>query len=210
MVMAGYDDDLTLGEARERYFAANGFSARYDERWVKLRLGKHALPVLPNTRARVAAARVHDLHHVATGYDTSWTGEGEIGAWELASGCGPYLAAWVLNLGAFGIGLWISPRRMLRAFVRGRHTRNFYAEGFNSARLTRTVGKLRRELGLNQAVPSATPMDLLSFGGWMLLCLTYGLAGSLALPLVALAMWKMPREGQVGPTQAVDDHTAPA
>ena len=40
-----------------------------------------------------------------TEYDTNWVGEAEIGAWEIASGCGRYLAAWVLNLGAFGLGL---------------------------------------------------------------------------------------------------------
>ena len=99
---------------------------------------------------------------------------------------------------------------MLQAFVRGRHTRNFYSEGFTSARLTRTLGELRRELGFDQAVPAATFMDVLSFSGWVLLCLAYGLAGSLALPLVALAMWKIPREGHAGPPQAVDDHTAHA
>jgi hypothetical protein len=208
--MAYYDDVSTLGEARERYFADNGFSARYDERWVKLRLGGRAVPVLPNTRARVAAARIHDLHHVTTGYDTTWTGEGEIGAWELASGCGPYLAAWMLNLSAFGVGLLISPGRMLRAFVRGRRTRNFYPEGYDAARLTQTVGDLRRNLGLDQAVAAASFSDVLHFSAWMLLCVAYALAGSLALPLLALAMWKMPREGHSVPPQATDDRTAHA
>ena len=123
LVMSRYDDALTLGDARDRYFAENGLSASYDDRWVKLRFGSRQLPVLPNTRARVAAVRVHDLHHLATDYETTWVGEGEISAWELASGCGPYLAAWVLNLAGFGVGFLLSPRRMLRAFVRGRHSR---------------------------------------------------------------------------------------
>src|SRR2546425_10008425 len=79
--------------------------------WVRLKLG----PVLlwfPNTRGRVRAVRLHDLHHIATGYTTTPVGEAEIGAWELASGCGDYLAAWVLNLGAVPIGA-ASPARLI-------------------------------------------------------------------------------------------------
>ena len=59
--------------------------------------------------------RLHDLHHIATGYDTSWTGEAEIAAWELASGCRGYVAAWVLDLASIPLGLVIAPRRLLRA-----------------------------------------------------------------------------------------------
>jgi hypothetical protein len=192
--MASYDDGVSLAAARDRYFDENGFGRGYDDRWVRLRLGGRYLPVLPNTRARVAAARIHDLHHVATGYDTSWLGEGEIGAWELASGCGPYLAAWVLNLGAFGVGCWISPRSMLRAFVRGRRTKNLYAEGYDPARLARSVGELRRELKLDQPVPEAGAADLWLFAGWIAIALLYTLGGVLSFALLALAMWKMPRE----------------
>jgi hypothetical protein len=204
--MASYDDGLSLAAARDRYFDENGFGRSYDDRWVRLRVGRRQLPVLPNTRARVAAARIHDLHHVATGYDTSWLGEGEIGAWELASGCGPYLAAWVLNLGAFGVGCWLSPRSMLRAFVRGRHTKNLYAEGYDPARLARSVGELRRELALDQPVPAAGAADLWLFAGWIAVALLYAFGGVLSFALLALAMWKMPRE----PRTADDDVDAAA
>ena len=91
--MALYAETLTLAEARERYFAENGFNPAYDDRWVKLRFGRRSVPLFPNTRARVAAARIHDLHHVTAEYETTWVGEGEIAAWELASGCGPVLRA---------------------------------------------------------------------------------------------------------------------
>ena len=95
-----YDDALSLGAARAQYFARSGFDeSSYVDRWVRLQAGPLRL-WLPNTAARVRAVRLHDLHHVVTGYDTSWTGEAEIGAWELASGCADHYAAWFLNLSA--------------------------------------------------------------------------------------------------------------
>jgi hypothetical protein len=204
--MSRYHEDLTLGDARDRYFAENGFSASYDDRWVKLRLGRRQVPVLPNTKARVAAVRVHDLHHVATDYETTWVGEGEISAWELASGCGPYLAAWVLNLAGFGIGLFLSPRRMLRAFVRGRHSRNLYGEGFNAMRLSQRVGDLRRELGLEGPAVRASALDLLAFAGWVLLGVLYNFGGMLSFATLAVALLKMPateaRKGLAAPNGA--------
>jgi hypothetical protein len=211
LVMTRYDEALTLGDARDRYFAENGFSSPYSDRWVKLRLGSRLVPVLPNTKARIAAVRVHDLHHVATDYETTWVGEGEISAWELASGCGPYLAAWVLNLAGFGIGFFLSPRRILRAFVRGRHSKNLYGEGFNPARLSQTVGDLRRELGLDAPAPRATLDDLFAFAGWVLLGVLYNLGGTLSLATLAVALLKMPtREAAKQLAPHASNSTAPA
>jgi hypothetical protein len=208
--MSRYDAALTLAEARERYFEENGFNSSYDDRWVMLRIGGRTLPVFPNTRARVAAARIHDLHHVVAEYDTSWTGEGEIGAWELARGCGPYLAAWVLDLTAFGIGCVLSPRRMLRAFVRGRHSRNLYAAGFDAARLSQRVGDVRRELDLDRPEPRASFADLLSFTVWVVLGLLYGFGGMLSFALFAVAMLRLPRTEQaVGVQRSEGGSAAP-
>jgi hypothetical protein len=209
--MTSYDDGLSVGDARDRYFAQNGFPAGYDDRWVRLRLGRRMLPIFPNTRARVAAVRIHDLHHVATGYDTSWTGEGEISAWELASGCGPYLAAWVLNLGGFSIGCCLAPRRMLRAFVRGRHSKNLYAKGFDPARLAQSVGALRSELELDRTVPAATSNDLIAFSGWAALGLLYSVGGTLSLAVTSVALWKQPRALNVtAPAPSAPQDAAPA
>src|SRR6266850_2081776 len=117
--MPDYDAALSLREARGRDFAANGLGAGgYEESWVRFAVGPVRFAI-PNTAGRVRAVRYHDLHHVVTGYATDWTGEGEIGAWEIASGCRDLIAAWVLNLYAMWIGLWISPRAMWQAFARG-------------------------------------------------------------------------------------------
>src|SRR5262245_31728695 len=190
--MVRYEEALTLEQARGRYFAENGFNPAYDDRWVTARLRGRTIPLFPNTPARVAAVRIHDLHHVIAEYETSWVGEGEIAAFELASGCGPYLAAWVLNLAGFGIGFFLSPRRILRAFVRGRHSKNLYGEGFNPARLSQHVGDLRRELGLDTPAPSASLRDLFAFAGWVLLGVLYNLGGMLSFATLAVALLKMP------------------
>ena len=94
------------------------------------------------------AVKLHDLHHVLTGYPTSWTGEGEIGAWELASGCRNHWAAWYLNFSAALIGLLIAPRRVLSAFRRGRRERNLYGGELSDALLEETVGAARARLGI--------------------------------------------------------------
>jgi hypothetical protein len=157
-----YPDAMTVGDARDAYFRANGFTlAGYTDRWVKLEIGP--IPIaFPNTASRKAAVKLHDLHHVATEYATTFTGEAEIGAWEIAAGCGRYWAAWFLNLSAFGIGVVIAPRRVWRAFVRGRHSKSLYGRAFGDDLLALTVGDLRRQLALADAAP-ATAGDVAAF-----------------------------------------------
>lgn len=83
--MKEYEDALRVRDARARYFESNGFGdGGYDAKWVKLALGPIPF-AFPNGAARVRAVRLHDLHHVATGYDTNVLGEAEIGAWEIGS-----------------------------------------------------------------------------------------------------------------------------
>jgi hypothetical protein len=144
-----YSDSTPLRQARTEYFRANGFGedGGYDARWVKVKLG--AVPVwFPNTDARRRAVRLHDLHHLATGYETSLVGEAEIGAWELGGGCGHYTAAWALNIAAVLLGLLVAPGRLWRAFLRGRQSETLYHLGFEDRFLDETVGELRRRLRL--------------------------------------------------------------
>jgi hypothetical protein len=139
---------MTVREARERYFEANGFTlAGYTDRWVTLKLGR--IPIaFPNTAGRRAAVPLHDLHHIATGYATTWTGEAEISAWELGAGCGRHYAAWVLNLSGLGIGMVIAPRRTLRAFARGRRSKSLYDRTSSDDLLELDVHDLRVQLRL--------------------------------------------------------------
>jgi hypothetical protein len=183
--VAAYADSSSLLDARRVYFEANGFGADggYAKRWVDVKVGP--LPLrFPNSAARVRAVRYHDLHHVATGYDTDWVGEGEIAAWELASGCRGFLAAWWLNLSAMAIALLLAPARIWRAFVRGRHTRNLYGEAFDDALLASSVAALRARLGLAGAEPAATAANRAAFAATCLAAFAVLLLQ--AAPLVAL------------------------
>jgi hypothetical protein len=182
--MTPYADGLTLRAARAEYFARSGFDeSSYSQRWVPLQAGPLRL-WMPNTAARVRAVRLHDLHHVVTGYDTSWTGEGEIGAWEVASGCAGHLAAWHLNLLAMAIGLAIAPRAVFAAFVRGRRARNLYREAFDERLLGETVGAMRRRLGLDGGDERASGAERAAFAGWSAAALAAWLAT--ATPFAAL------------------------
>lgn len=181
-----YPDGMTLLEARRSYFAVNGFGddGGYSKPWFKVGWKWLALP-LPNTASRVRAVRVHDLHHIATGYPTTWRGEAEIGAWELAGGCGDYGPAWVLNRYSFAVGLAIAPRRLWRAFLSGRRCRNLYVGEVPEGVLQESVGHLRRRLGLSDDVPEPGFVDVRAFGATALACAFQVFVT--AIPLLAAA-----------------------
>ena len=150
MMHPTYDDTLTLEEARRAFFLASGLgeSGGYDERWVRIETKPWPI-YFPNTRSRVAAARLHDLHHVATEYAADWPGEAQIAAFELAAGCGRHYWAWFLNLGAMIVGLMLFPKRTISAFRRGRHAKSLYHSGFREQDLACvTVGMLRQSLNI--------------------------------------------------------------
>ena len=153
--------------ARDRYFEANGLGAGgYQDDWVRFKLGP--LPVaFPNTAGRKAAVPLHDLHHVATGYATDLLGEGEIAAWELASGCFHVRAAWLLNMLAAWPVLFYAAPRVYRAFLRGRHSANLYDAPMSDALLALRVGELRARLALDAPTPPAGAADRLAFAAFV-------------------------------------------
>ena len=187
---ASYPDDITLREARNRYFEANGFGPNggYDDEWVDFKLGPLPFP-FPNTPARVKAVRYHDLHHVLTGYETSFIGELETSAWEIAAGCKSMGAAWVLNLGGMGGGIFRCPKRSFAAFVRGRRHRTLYGEDYD-ALLDATVAEARAKYAPTDADQKARASDialfsLATFGGFVLGWLLFWLM----LPLVPVGLF---------------------
>lgn len=182
-----YDPDMSVLAARTRYFVDNQFGddGGYNDRWVTLaKLGPVKLG-FPNTAGRVRAVSRHDLHHLVTGYDTDFTGEAEIAAWELASGCENFRAAWVLNLLAMPIGTLREPKRIRRAFARGCNSKNLYAEPFTDALLRERLGDLRDRLGV---VPAADATMTAAQRARFARMLALGLAGQLALIGVLLGL----------------------
>ena len=146
-----FEDAVSLREAREQFFQESGFSEeQYDDRFVIVKIWGFPLP-FPNSKERKRAVRYHDLHHILTEYDTTWTGEAEVSAWELATGCKNYLAAWILDGLIIPLGLIIAPRRVIQAFKRGLRTRNLYGSGFNDKLLSESVGAVRKRLSLKCA-----------------------------------------------------------
>jgi hypothetical protein len=180
--LPAYADSALLRDARSRYFAENGLGeGGYDARWVKLKLGPAPL-FFPNTAGRVRAVRLHDVHHVLTEYATDWIGEAEIGAWEVGAGCADHWAAWVLNLSALSVGFWMGPRRVLRAFARGRRSRSLYPGEWDDALLDESVGALRSRIGLAVADPAPARTDRLALAGWL------GVGGVLLVAWTAVSL----------------------
>jgi hypothetical protein len=191
--MSPYADEMSLHEARKLFFQRGnlGGDGGYSSRWVRVE-SKPFPFYFPNSRSRVAAARLHDLHHIAADYGTDWPGEAEISAWEIASGCADYHAAWILDLGGFNAGIFVAPRRLFRAFLRGRRARtNLYQQGFDDSRLKEiTVGMLREQLDLKAPETKARATDIGLFLSW---CVA-SLVTWLVLPLLALTLvWLIAR-----------------
>lgn len=184
-----YPSELSLREARSLYFQHNGFATDggYSAAWVTVRLGPVPFS-FPNSAARVRAVRYHDLHHIVTGYQTTLSGEAEIAAFELASGCTRFPAALHLNLGALALGLVVAPLRSLRAYARGRRAANLYRGELDAALLESKVGAVRRQLGLSEATPVQWS-DVLRFVPLSLVALSVALATLIPAVPLALIAW---------------------
>ena len=184
--MSWYPDAMSLRDARTLFFERGnlGEDGGYSGRWVRVE-SKPIAFYFPNCRSRVAAARLHDLHHIAAEYDTDWAGEAEIAAWEIASGCTHHYIAWILNLGAFAVGLIVAPKSLFRAFVRGRHARtNLYHTGLSELQLDDiTVGILRARLAVGAPRVEAHASDVAMFALWSAVAALWLLA-----PLVAIVL----------------------
>jgi hypothetical protein len=114
-----YPDDLTMEQARNLYFAANGFdTSDYEAATFTVKAFGLSLK-FPNIGERKRVVPLHDLHHVLTDYTTDWVGEAEIGAWELRAGCRSWIT-YLLNAGGVIIGFFIAPLRTCRAFQRAK------------------------------------------------------------------------------------------
>jgi hypothetical protein len=114
-------------------------------------------------------------------------GEGEIGAWEVASGCRHHWPAWILNLDAMAVGLVLAPRTLYRAFVRGRRSDNLYGLPFDDRLLSSTVGAMRDQLRLNRPA-SAGIGDIAAFLAWSALGVVVALLPILSLIGVIVAV----------------------
>ncbi|PYK45197.1 MAG: hypothetical protein DME53_05860 [Verrucomicrobia bacterium] len=96
---------MSLRNARTLFFERGNLGADggYSSRWVRVE-SKPIAFYFPNCRSRVAAARLHDLHHIVAEYGSDWPGEAEIAAWEIASAA-CLLPRKVCSAGSFAAGI---------------------------------------------------------------------------------------------------------
>ena len=143
-----YSDSLIIEEARDLFLAKNGFSLRdYDASTFTIGVLGLSLK-FPNTESRKRVIPLHDVHHILTGFGTDWVGEAEIGAWELRAGCRSFIA-YFLNASGVVIGLFLSPRRVWRAFRAAEGQCTLYYDPVPYDQLLQmTVGEVRSRLGI--------------------------------------------------------------
>lgn len=155
---------VSMRDARDEAFRRAGIPADGgdSEPWVDFKLGPIPMP-FPNTDARRRTVKLHDLHHVLTGYRTDILGEFEISAWEIAAGCGRHGVAWGINLMGLVAGLLSAPRRTTRAFWRGSRSTALYTTLSFDEVIDRPVDEVRARLRVPAAseVVSPTGPDVL-------------------------------------------------
>ena len=148
-----YAANLPVRRALEMYLEENGFSAsEYDASVVKVTFWSVTFP-LPNPPSRQVAVRLHDLHHVVTGYGTDPVGEAEISAWELRRGTGIFsFFVQAIVIGGVLLGLIHSPKKTLAAWRAGYHRDNIPLQEATLENYHRlldlSVGELRQIYGV--------------------------------------------------------------
>jgi hypothetical protein len=147
---------------RDDYLRENGFSAAgYEE--TKSHLVAFGVDLtIPNPPRRREIIKVHDLHHVMTGYGTDLVGEGEISTWELRAGTrgvGPYVLALIV-ISAF-LGIVLAPRRMVRAWFAAKGARPLWASPMTYPQmLEKSLSELRAYAGMPSTGLATEPRRL--------------------------------------------------
>ena len=141
---------MRVRDALQVYLDENGFTAAaYDAARTTGSLLGLKLSV-PNPPSHRRAIRLHDLHHVATGFGTDHAGEGELSAWQIRRGlrrAGAYAAAIVaLNT---TVGLMVASRRTWAAFKQAGSGGSLFDRDVDyDVVLDRSVGELRALLAV--------------------------------------------------------------
>ncbi len=182
---------LTVREVLNRFFEKNnlGEDGGLNKSWAWLKVGRFYIP-FPNTESRKRALVFHDIHHLVTGYASNWKGEAEIGAWEVSTGCGDFIAAWALDLWSFFLGLVFFPKATYMAFIRGRRTLNLYKHTYTKEELMEmNIPEIQRKLLLDKPQNNpATTGEILSFIGWSIVALIVTFIPFM-LPYILLGWW---------------------
>lgn len=182
--------DQTPRDLIEKFYADYdlGTDGGQNSSSVKIVLTKKIHFYFPNFDARRKAVVKHDMHHLLTGYSAGTIiGESEISAWEVASGCKKYWPVFLIDTSGMMLGLVINPIRILKAFSRGRKTRNLYHDLMpDEQALDTPVSELKSLLALDHYPINTSPSftDALLFGLFLIFGAVYSLASFVLLPLI--------------------------
>ncbi|MBA3707029.1 MAG: hypothetical protein H0W84_14335 [Bacteroidetes bacterium] len=181
--------DKTPREVLSEFYKANNleFDGGETSKSVKIELSAKFHFYFPNFDARRKAVVKHDIHHILTGYETTVAGESEISAWEIASGCRDCWVAFFIDTSGFMLGLLINFRGVLKAFARGRKTRNLYHNIFTTHHaLDMSIDELRFKLYLDKYPKDSKVsfVDLLLFAAFSVFGLIYSVALVAFLPFI--------------------------
>jgi len=157
--------------------------------YVKVELTKKISLYFPNFDARRKAIFKHDVHHMVTGYTSTFKGETEIGAWEIGSGCRQYWAAFILDIAAITPGMLINAAGVYKAFVRGRRTKNLYADLFTDEQvMDMPITQIKKNLLLDDdsSKTNGNLPDVLLFVLLLIAGVIYSILSILVTPFILL------------------------
>ena len=118
---------MTIEESLREFYRTN----HLDERWMGIAIGENRLKVWPMRLIPKSLRdwlKVHDAHHLSTGYATDLAREAEIAAWALPrNGLNFGAGSWVLpfltaadSVIPILIGLILMPKRIINAWKKGK------------------------------------------------------------------------------------------
>jgi hypothetical protein len=143
-------------------------------------------------RARRRFAKVHDVHHLITGFACGPLGEAQLAAWELGTGSALVsLRVGAANLASLPAGLMLDARSVWRAFRWGCRSRNLYPRPVRTrldAGAWRNVEALRQEFLLVKRSEGLLPLRAAEFGAYATCALS--LHAALALPAALLRAFR--------------------
>jgi hypothetical protein len=192
MIQSDPQDEKTPAELLAAFYAAYNLppDGGRSSSSVKIELTPKFCFYLPNFEARRKAVVKHDIHHLLTGYSAgSISGEGEISAWEIASGCRKYRVAFLIDTSGLMIGLLVKPIGILRAFARGRRTCNLYHDLIpDEQALNMKLWELRVLLGLDKhpITTKASFSDVMALSFFLIYGIVYSILSYLLLPFILL------------------------
>ena len=106
--------DWTVKQGLDAYLMESGFQIEhYDAKSTPASFMGVSFSV-PNTPKHREMIKLHDLHHVATGFGTDMAGEGHISAWEFRKGLkGVGFYVGIIIFTGMMLGLFVSPKNTI-------------------------------------------------------------------------------------------------